>query len=61
MNDTVLSPVHAMLGQIERRRDAIQLNRIVNDPSVYRWVRGYMTGRMDLTNVVTNPNNILLM
>ena len=61
MNDTVLSPVHAMLGQIERRRDAIQLNRIVNDPSVYRWVKGYMTGRMDLTNVVTNPNNILLM
>lgn len=45
---------------IERHFDAEALNRTVNDPSVYPWVRGGATGRLDLGVVATNPANLLL-
>ena len=45
---------------IERHFDAEALNRTVNDPSVYPWVRGGTTGRLDLGVVAANPANVLL-
>lgn len=45
---------------IERHFDAEALNRTVNDPSVYPWVRGTASGRLDLQVVAENPANVLL-
>lgn len=46
---------------IRRHFTADSLNIVVNDPSVYPWVRGRMTGYLDLTPVIRDRNNILLM
>lgn len=56
-----ISPLHAMLARVGREHHAQRLNRIVNDQSVYRWVRGYATGKLDLSAEVVNPANVLLM
>ncbi len=46
---------------IRRHTTAHSLNVVVNDPSVYEHVRGVATGRLDLTPVVNNTDNVLLM
>lgn len=46
---------------IRQHFTADSLNMVVNDPSVYEWSRGAATGRIDLTPVVQNDNNVLLM
>lgn len=56
-----LSQLHADLGMIERQTDAHNLNRVANDPSVYPWVKGHAVGRLDLSPIVANPANVLLM
>lgn len=55
-----LSDVHRALAGIERQHHARRLNEIANHPTVYPTVRGYSTGPLDLTAVVANPANILL-
>lgn len=46
---------------IRRHFTADSLNMVVNDPSVYEFVKGNATGRIDLSSVVKNPDNVLLM
>lgn len=58
---TCLSKLHADLANITRDRNAERLNKIVNDPSVYRWVKGAHTDALDLSEVVSDNRNILLM
>lgn len=55
-----LSDLHAMLGKIERRFDAARLNAIANHPSIYPLVKGFDDKPIDLSAVVANPDNILL-
>lgn len=45
---------------IYQAQDAIRVNEIVNDPSIYPWIKGSHTGFLDLTNVVANKNNVVL-
>lgn len=56
-----LSDLHQMLAKIGRERHAARINKVVNDPSVFDWVRGNHKGPLDLAPVVANPANILLM
>lgn len=49
-----------MPAAIERRFDAAFINRVANDPSVDRWVRGYLTGEIDFSEAVADQRNILL-
>lgn len=56
-----LSETHRMLAKIGREHHARRLNRVVNHPEVYRWVRGYATEPLDLSPTVANPANVLLM
>jgi len=46
---------------IERHTDAERLNEVANHPSVYPWVKGRTIGRLDLSEPVANPANVLLM
>lgn len=46
---------------ISRHFDALRLNEVVNHPAIYPWVRGMAEGPLDLSDVVANPNNFLLM
>jgi len=46
---------------IHRHFTADCVNLVVNDPSVYDWVRGPITGYLDLSGLVQNPNNYFLM
>lgn len=46
--------------ELSRATDASVLNVIVNDPSVYPFVRGMSEGDLDLSQVVANPNNHVL-
>lgn len=46
---------------IKRHFTADCLNLVVNDPSVYEWVKGTTEGPLDLTPIVANQDNILLM
>lgn len=46
--------------QIQRTFDATELNRVVNHPSIYPWVRGTSVGALDLTPLVENTSNVLL-
>jgi hypothetical protein len=45
---------------LTRETDAHVLNRIANDPSIYEFVRGYQQGRLDLTEALRKPQNVLL-
>ena len=45
---------------VERRFDAVELTAVVNDPSVYPWVRASQTGPLDLTDLAADPRNVLL-
>lgn len=56
-----LSDLHQMLAKIGRERHAARINKVVNDPSIFDWVRGNHKGALDLAPVIANPNNILLM
>jgi len=56
-----LSDLHVALGKIERTFDATRLNEIVNDPSVYPWVKGSADGPLDLTDILASPSNVCLM
>lgn len=56
-----LSDLHRMLNKIGREHHAQRLNRIVNHPSVFRWVKGYSIEPLDCSDVVADPNNVLLM
>lgn len=47
--------------EVTRHASAVEFNKIVNDPSVYDWVRGGYEGYLDMTPVVDDPSNILLM
>jgi hypothetical protein len=55
-----LSQLHADLAALERQADAHLANRIVNDPSIYPWVKGYAIGRLDLTAAIANKANVAL-
>lgn len=56
-----LSDLHQMLAKIGRERHAARINKVVNDPSIFDWVRGNHKGPLDLAPVVANPANVLLM
>ena len=56
-----LSELHQMLAKIGRERHANRINKVVNDQAVFDWVRGNHPGPLDLTPVIANPANILLM
>lgn len=58
---TAISDAHRWLGRISRSFDADRINKIVNDPSIYRWVKGYALGKLDLSGVVADHDNYLLM
>lgn len=45
---------------IERQSSASLVNRVVNDPSVYPWVCGPVTGELDLTGPIESGNYIAL-
>lgn len=45
---------------VERQFDATVLNAVVNDPSVYPWVKGFTEGPLDLTKIASDPQNVLL-
>jgi hypothetical protein len=47
--------------QIERITDAARLNAVVNDPSVYPWVRGTAEGPLDLGGIIADPRHVALM
>ena len=49
-----------MLGQIERRFDATFLNRVANHPEVAPTVRGWLLGKLDLTEAATDRRNVVL-
>lgn len=46
--------------ELSRATDAARLNELVNHPSIYPLVRGASDGAMDLTPIVANPNNHVL-
>jgi hypothetical protein len=46
---------------IERIFDGEKLNRVVNDPSVYPWVRGACEGPLDLGPVLKDHRHVCLM
>lgn len=46
---------------IRRHTDATLLNQIANDDSVRPWICGQIEGKLDLTALVSDPNNYLLM
>lgn len=46
---------------VKRHTRADSLNEVVNEPSVYKWVHGSYKGALDLSSVVLNPYNYLLM
>lgn len=56
-----VSEFHTSLLGVTREFDAKRLNEIVNDPAVYPWVKGNIEGEIDLTSVVADPANVLLM
>lgn len=45
---------------IERATDAVRVNEIINDPSIYPWIKGANTGPLDVSAVIANPNNVAL-
>lgn len=58
---TYLSESHAWLGRIERVSDPHRLNRIINDPSIYPYVKGYAVTPLDISPMLANPRNHALM
>lgn len=46
--------------KIERVFNARRLNEIVNDPDVYRWVKGYALDKLDLAGPSASPHNCVL-
>lgn len=54
------APVRIADATIERRYDAIWLNRIANDPAVLPWVKGWRLAPLDLSAVAADRNNICL-
>jgi hypothetical protein len=50
-----------MLSTIERQEDARRINEIVNHPEVKPWVQGTIEGEIDLTEVLKNPNTLVLL
>lgn len=47
--------------KIQRHFTAHSINMVVNDPSVFDWVRGVGTARLDVTPALQNHSNVLLM
>lgn len=45
---------------ITRHFSAEKINTIINEPSVYEWVKGRFKGYMDLTPVIADLRNVLL-
>lgn len=58
---TALSALHASVVGIRREVTAHNINKVINHPSVYPWVRGAFDGELDLTCVLEDTSNILLM
>ena len=56
-----LSDLHAMLARLSRQFHPHTINRIVNHPDVYPFVKGYTQGRIDVGPAVADENNVLLM
>lgn len=47
---------------VKRHLNAKALNPIINDPDVFRWVKGNFTGDyLDMSPVIANTDNVLLM
>lgn len=46
---------------IKRHHTADCVNLVINDPSVYDWVRGNFDGKIDVSQTVADPQNVLLM
>lgn len=55
-----LSPLHEALAGVERHQHARRLNEIANHPSVYPWLRGWLTDKVDLSAAAANPDNVCL-
>ncbi len=55
-----LTPVHARLKELYRHYDATRVNEIANSPEVYRWVHGRIEGALDLTPVLADQRNHVL-
>ncbi len=60
-SSTDLSPIHAMLKQIEPQKDAARLNAIVNHPDIYPWVKGFADGPLDLSPVIDGGEAVCLL
>lgn len=58
---TPLSTLHDILGKVRREKHAANLNRLLNDPSVYPWVHGATIGPIDMSGSLQDPDVILLM
>lgn len=46
--------------KIARQLDAKFVNRVINDPSVYEWIRGPLKGEIDVSPLVEDISNVLL-
>lgn len=46
---------------VERKFTAQEINAVINDPSVYDWVRGPLEGKLDLAPTLSDHRNVLLM
>ena len=47
--------------RVSRATDAKRVNEIVNDPSIYPWVKGEHTSPLDLTKVIADSKNVALL
>lgn len=55
-----LSPLHAMLATVEHETHPHHLNRLLSDPSIEPWVRGYAIGKLDASRLLEDPSIIVL-
>lgn len=56
-----ISDLHAALAKIGRQFHPHSINRLVNHPDIYPFVKGYTQGRLDVGPAVADERNILLM
>lgn len=46
--------------KIERAFNAEDVNRIINDPSIYPWIKGTNSGELDMAKVIADQRNFAL-
>ena len=45
---------------LTRATHAARVNEIINDPSIYPWVKGSQAGPLDMSTIVADTNNVFL-